>query len=184
MELLRTTTPEPSPQGISWHVEKDVSDYMTYILDAAHAKRAVLSIPNVVDKTYTGVLYVNATLSFYGRPFDASDPGNKLLRGGGGGNSPEMASKTLVPEVGSRPPIVVPLAAPSMPNMAQIRVNRSANGRAGGASFWASMAISGDEALTVPLPTWPQPNIARVLLDLYASPHECEEVRRPSGLWL
>jgi len=26
-ELLRLTTPEPSPDGISWHVEKDVTDY-------------------------------------------------------------------------------------------------------------------------------------------------------------
>eukprot|EP00624_Nannochloropsis_granulata_P005349 evm.model.NODE_37847_length_9729_cov_19.569328.4 len=71
VELLRTTTPEPSPSGIAWHVEKDVSDYILYIL--AGPKNATLGITNIVDTTYTGVIYVNASLSFYGRPFPSTD---------------------------------------------------------------------------------------------------------------
>ncbi|CAE7202752.1 unnamed protein product, partial [Symbiodinium necroappetens] len=27
VELLRTTTPEPSPSGIEWHVERDITDF-------------------------------------------------------------------------------------------------------------------------------------------------------------
>jgi hypothetical protein len=204
VELLRTTTPEPSPQGISWHVEKDVSDYMTYILDGARPKVATLSIPNVIDGTYTGVLYVNATLSFYGRApatstststaavegkeqdeqpanadADAAAAITKLLRGPGSGSNAGQGGAgaldgltTLVPEVGARPPLILPLAAPSMPMMKLLRLNKSG----GGSSFWASMAVSGDDAIEVPLPVWPQPNIARVHLDLFASPHQCEEV--------
>ena len=220
VELLRTTTPEPSPQGITWHVEKDVSDYMTYILDPLRPKTAVLSIPNVIDGTYTGVLYVNATLSFYGRkpatstassaaaagpgPIStledttepATDPDSssttKNLRGpgssgnmgpGSGGNMGEGpptldGTRSLVPEEGARPPLVLPLAAPSMPMMKLLRLNKSSGG---GSSFWASMAVSGNDSIEVPLPEWPQPNIARVHLDLFATPHQCEEVRKGSG---
>lgn len=208
MELLRTTTPEPSPQGITWHVEKDVSDYMTYILDPLRPKTAILSIPNVIDGTYTGVLYVNATLSFYGRkpatstassiatleaaadtdtatePYSSIDITKNLRGPGSSGNMGSGANmgdgpptldgtRALVPEDGARPPLVLPLAAPSMPMMKLLRLNKSG----GGSSFWASMAVSGNDTIEVPLPAWPQPNIARVHLDLFASPHQCEEVR-------
>eukprot|EP00756_Hemistasia_phaeocysticola_P047226 Hpha_TRINITY_DN21212_c0_g1::TRINITY_DN21212_c0_g1_i1::g.171596::m.171596 len=64
VELLRTTTPEPSPKGIRWHVEKDLTRYAALFLGAA-GENASLSIPNVIDSTYTGVLNINATLSFY-----------------------------------------------------------------------------------------------------------------------
>lgn len=218
MELLRTTTPEPSPEGIRWHVEKDVSDYMTFILDPLSPKAATLSIPNVIDSTYTGVIYVNATLSFYGRPPSTStassssihvdgDEGQQAqqpsepptttistavkeataatsanLRGLGGsganmgqGRPPALDGLTsLVPELGARPPLVMPLAAPQMPMLQLLRQNKSG----GGSGFWASVAVSGNQSLEVPLPPWPQPNIVRVHLDLFASPHQCEEVRR------
>lgn len=61
VELLRTTTPEPSPTGISWGVSRDLTMY------AAHFRKqhqAALAIPNVVDKTYTGVLYLSVNLTF------------------------------------------------------------------------------------------------------------------------
>ncbi|MFE9450284.1 peptide-N4-asparagine amidase [Streptomyces sp. NPDC006739] len=66
VEILRTSTPEPSPDGIEWHVEKDVTRYS----DTFRAPRDVeMLIGNVVDDTYTGVIDVRATLTFYaGRP--------------------------------------------------------------------------------------------------------------------
>ncbi|WP_422128893.1 peptide-N4-asparagine amidase [Streptomyces misionensis] len=66
VEILRTSTPEPSPDGIAWHVEKDVTRYS----DTFRGRRDVeMLIGNVVDDTYTGVIDVHVTLTFYaGRP--------------------------------------------------------------------------------------------------------------------
>ena len=66
VELLRTTTPEPSPAGVEWVVAKDVTRFAQLFRTATPASaNASLSIPNVVDSTYTGVLYVDAKLTFY-----------------------------------------------------------------------------------------------------------------------
>lgn len=195
IELLRTTTPEPSPSGIAWHVEKDVSDYILYILSGP--KNATLGITNIVDKTYTGVIYVNATLSFYGRPFSSTDTADDgaqsttsspaLLRGGSNSvgfttamdddnvatssstngkkhlnPSPQYREEDteLLPEHGASPPLILPLVFPFNPSTGQ----------------WTSPPnLNGDANLSVSLPSWPQPNIARVYLDLIASPHGCEE---------
>ncbi|MFF8730614.1 peptide-N4-asparagine amidase [Streptomyces sp. NPDC015171] len=65
-EILRTSTPEPSPDGIEWHVEKDVTRYSATFRAAQDVE---MLIGNVVDDTYTGVIDVHVTLTFYaGRP--------------------------------------------------------------------------------------------------------------------
>lgn len=66
VEVFRTSTPQPSPDGIEWSVEKDVTRY-------AHTLRTEqpveMLIGNVVDDTYTGILDVKVTLTFHaGRP--------------------------------------------------------------------------------------------------------------------
>ncbi|MEU5081046.1 MULTISPECIES: peptide-N4-asparagine amidase [Streptomyces] len=66
VEVLRTSTPEPSPDGIEWHVEKDVTRYSETLRAARDVE---MLIGNVVDDTYTGVIDVHVTLTFYaGRP--------------------------------------------------------------------------------------------------------------------
>jgi len=62
VELLRTTTPEPSLSGIDWHVERDVTDFQSLFRSAGEM---TLMIPNVVDPTYTGVLHINVSIAFY-----------------------------------------------------------------------------------------------------------------------
>ncbi len=62
VEVLRTSTPQPSPDGIEWSVEKDVTRYS----DTFRAGQDVeMLIGNVVDDTYTGVIDVKVTLTFY-----------------------------------------------------------------------------------------------------------------------
>ncbi|MFJ5773887.1 peptide-N4-asparagine amidase [Streptomyces sp. NPDC093094] len=64
VEILRTSTPQPSPDGIEWSVEKDVTRYS----DTFRAARDVeMLIGNVVDDTYTGVIDVEVTLVFHTR---------------------------------------------------------------------------------------------------------------------
>ncbi|MFF4395183.1 peptide-N4-asparagine amidase [Streptomyces sp. NPDC001480] len=66
VEILRTSTPEPSPDGIEWSVEKDVTRYSSTFRDPGDVE---MLIGNVVDDTYTGVIDVKVTLTFYaGRP--------------------------------------------------------------------------------------------------------------------
>ncbi|MFJ7903306.1 peptide-N4-asparagine amidase [Streptomyces sp. NPDC096198] len=65
VEILRTSTPEPSPDGIEWSVEKDVTRYSETFRQSRDVE---MLIGNVVDDTYTGVIDVKATLTFYPGP--------------------------------------------------------------------------------------------------------------------
>ncbi|MCX5259584.1 peptide-N4-asparagine amidase A [Streptomyces canus] len=71
VEVFRTSTPQPSPDGIQWSVEKDVTRYS----DTLRSRHDVeMLIGNVVDDTYTGIIDVKVTLTFYeGRQATAPD---------------------------------------------------------------------------------------------------------------
>ncbi len=61
--VLRTSSPEPSRDGIAWHVEKDVSAYAP--LFAAGKQPVEMHLGNVVNETYTGIFKIKAKLQFY-----------------------------------------------------------------------------------------------------------------------
>ena len=78
VEVLRTSTPEPSADGIAWNVEKDVTRYSDTFRSAQPVE---MLIGNAVDDTYTGVIDVKVTLTFYaadGRTAPAAAP-DKVL---------------------------------------------------------------------------------------------------------
>jgi hypothetical protein len=60
--LFKTSTPEPSRDGISWAVEKDVTPYAPLL---SRTQPVWMLIGNVVNDTYTGVLDVQVYLTFY-----------------------------------------------------------------------------------------------------------------------
>jgi hypothetical protein len=61
--LFRGTTAEPAPGfSPSWHVERDVTD-LSAVFGTAAAGEA--DIQNIVNSTYTGIVYANAELDFY-----------------------------------------------------------------------------------------------------------------------
>ncbi|XP_072985809.1 peptide-N4-(N-acetyl-beta-glucosaminyl)asparagine amidase A [Typha latifolia] len=62
VELLRSCTAEPRPNGIFWSVKKDVGKYLS--LFSSPSTLAVY-LGNVVDSTYTGIYHVNISLNFY-----------------------------------------------------------------------------------------------------------------------
>ncbi|MFD4631090.1 peptide-N4-asparagine amidase [Streptomyces sp. NPDC058284] len=64
VEILRTSTPEPSADGITWSVEKDVTRYSETL---SRHQQVEMLIGNVVNDTYTGIIDVKATLTFYER---------------------------------------------------------------------------------------------------------------------
>ncbi|WP_405523117.1 peptide-N4-asparagine amidase A [Streptomyces canus] len=71
VEVFRTSTPQPSPDGIQWSVEKDVTRYSDTLRTGHDVE---MLIGNVVDDTYTGIIDVKVTLTFYeGRQAPAPD---------------------------------------------------------------------------------------------------------------
>lgn len=71
VEVLRTTTPEPSAAGIHWQVRKDLSDYATLFEEAGEV---ALEIPNIVNDQYTGVLNISVSFLFYSKPSAVPKP--------------------------------------------------------------------------------------------------------------
>ncbi|WP_329123391.1 peptide-N4-asparagine amidase [Streptomyces sp. NBC_01353] len=62
VEIFRTSTPQPSPDGIRWSVEKDVTRYRDTL---GRPQPVEMLIGNVVNETYTGVIDVRVTLTFF-----------------------------------------------------------------------------------------------------------------------
>ncbi len=64
------TTAEPrAALSPSWHIERDLTDYSALF---TAPQTGIASIQNIVNSTYTGVIYASATLLFY--PANAVDP--------------------------------------------------------------------------------------------------------------
>ncbi|MFD5464372.1 peptide-N4-asparagine amidase [Kitasatospora sp. NPDC127059] len=63
VQVLLSSTPEPSPDGIKWNVERDLTRYAP--LFAAGPQPFSLDLANVTDATYTGVYKLSASLTFY-----------------------------------------------------------------------------------------------------------------------
>jgi hypothetical protein len=61
-EILRFSTAEPTRRGISYHIEKDVTQYIPLL---RWPRRVTALLGNLVNKEYTGIFYVTATLTFY-----------------------------------------------------------------------------------------------------------------------
>jgi hypothetical protein len=61
-EVLRTSTPEPDDDGITWHVAKDITSF-TPLLRVPQP--LVADLGNIVNSTYTGVYHMTLTLTYY-----------------------------------------------------------------------------------------------------------------------
>ncbi|MET9431395.1 peptide-N4-asparagine amidase [Streptomyces sp. NPDC003036] len=113
VEIFRTSTPQPSPDGITWSVEKDVTRYGDTLRRPGPVE---MLIGNVVNDTYTGVIDVTVTLTFYASPE------------GGPGPSADVPDR------------VIPLDTPSPPlprNSERILAEVYATGSGGGCEeYW------------------------------------------------
>jgi hypothetical protein len=61
-ELLRFSTAEPTPHGIRYRVEKDVTEYSPLLRKPQYV---LVCLDNVVNKQYTGIFFLTARLLFY-----------------------------------------------------------------------------------------------------------------------
>lgn len=81
-ELLRGSTAEPRPGGVTWSVSKDVTKYAS-LLAAGNSTLAVY-LGNLIDDTYNGVYHANVTLHLYFQraarsPLAASAPADLVV---------------------------------------------------------------------------------------------------------
>lgn len=61
-EVFRTSTPEPDPAGISWHVDADISRYIPLLRTP---QPLVVDLGNIVNDTYTGIYHMTLTVTYY-----------------------------------------------------------------------------------------------------------------------
>lgn len=63
VDLFRTSTPEPTENGVFWTVTKDVTRYSS-LLTKENISLSVM-LENLVNDVYTGVYHVNVTILYY-----------------------------------------------------------------------------------------------------------------------
>lgn len=127
VRMLTLSTPEPSVEGIRWHVEKDVTDLAPLLHDPQQVQAF---IGNVVDSTYTGVIHVTVDLDFYttGRDAPEAEVSDAVLPLAG-------TSRDGTDLVGS---LTVP------PNSTRLLADVFATGSGGGCEeFWDTSAPAG-----------------------------------------
>ncbi|WP_441247625.1 peptide-N4-asparagine amidase [Kitasatospora sp. McL0602] len=61
-EVLRTSTPEPDPDGIKWHVDTDITAFTPLLRTP---QPVVVDLGNLVNDTYTGVFHMTMTVTYY-----------------------------------------------------------------------------------------------------------------------
>ncbi|XP_042509928.1 peptide-N4-(N-acetyl-beta-glucosaminyl)asparagine amidase A [Macadamia integrifolia] len=65
VEILRTSTAEPTDSGIFWKVRKDVTKYSS-LLSLSNLTLSVM-LENIINDVFTGVYHVNISLLYYGQ---------------------------------------------------------------------------------------------------------------------
>jgi hypothetical protein len=71
------TTPEPSQTfGPSWHVERDLTDYSALFQTSQSGE---VDLGNLVNSTYTGIIFGSASLQFYSAPHDWDPDDRRVL---------------------------------------------------------------------------------------------------------
>ncbi|MGK4579711.1 peptide-N4-asparagine amidase [Kitasatospora sp. HPMI-4] len=82
VEVMMSSTPEPSPDGIQWRVEHDLTRYAPLLTTPQPFE---FDLANVVDATYTGVFTISATVTYYtaDTAWPAPEQADRVLTTGG-----------------------------------------------------------------------------------------------------
>ncbi|KAL2936553.1 Peptide-N4-(N-acetyl-beta-glucosaminyl)asparagine amidase A [Bienertia sinuspersici] len=81
VELLRTSTPEPSENGTFWNVKKDITKYSSLLKEGNISLSMMLE--NLVNDEFTGVYHIELSMSFYRDEGVVNNLGRKLGLGFG-----------------------------------------------------------------------------------------------------
>ncbi|KAL6128055.1 hypothetical protein ACLB2K_071413 [Fragaria x ananassa] len=72
VELLRTSTAEPTKKGIFWKVRKDITKYSSLLTRSD--LNLTMMLENVVDRVFTGVYHVEVEFLYYKQNVAVSEP--------------------------------------------------------------------------------------------------------------
>lgn len=75
-EIFRTSTAEPTANGIIWTYIKDMSAYLPLFKES---QKIIFDLGNLIDDTYTGSFNTTLTASFYAEPESSFIPANLIL---------------------------------------------------------------------------------------------------------
>ncbi|OEL15810.1 Peptide-N4-(N-acetyl-beta-glucosaminyl)asparagine amidase A [Dichanthelium oligosanthes] len=151
-ELLRTTTAEPTPDGIRWTVRKDVTRHSAQLRSPPGGVLSVM-LENLVNDQYTGVYNVSVSLEFHGAPAYLFDAGSSAGAGAVDSNPP---TPTLPQSYFQPADLILPIS--------------EATGNSSG--FWFRIQNSSDsrsKLVTIPSNTY------RAVLEVFVSPHSNDE---------
>ncbi|XP_039838473.1 uncharacterized protein LOC120698799 isoform X2 [Panicum virgatum] len=151
-ELLRTTTAEPTPDGIRWTVRKDVTRHSALLRSPPGGVLSVM-LENLVNHQYTGVYNVSVSLEFHGVPAYLAGAGSSSSSSGGGAVGSNPSTPTLPESYFQPADLILPIS--------------EATGNSIG--FWFRIQNSSDsrsKLVSVPSSTY------RAVLEVFVSPHQ------------
>ncbi|XP_073124846.1 peptide-N4-(N-acetyl-beta-glucosaminyl)asparagine amidase A-like [Henckelia pumila] len=153
-EILRTSTVEPTDNGVFWSVSKDVTRY-SFLLHQSNLTLSVM-LENIVNDVFTGVYKVNLTFLYYD------------IKGNGASN----VALSLFPSIQKSTPLNLNYTISSLDlneSPADLILPISATGNEG---FWFRIESESDsrhEGITIPLNTY------RAVIEVYCSFHGNDE---------
>jgi hypothetical protein len=153
VELLRTTTAEPTPEGVRWTVLKDVTRYSALLRSPPGGVLHAM-LENLVNDEFTGVYNVTVSFEFHGTPPYLPDAGSSSSSVGPADSAP--ATPTLPKSYFEPADLILPVSA--------------AAGESSG--FWFRLQNSshaGSKQVTIPSSTY------RAVLEVFVSPHSNDE---------
>lgn len=136
VEILRTSTAEPTQYGIVWTYVKDMSSYYSLFTTP---QKIIFDLGNIVDDTYTGLWNTTLTATFFTAK-DTIEPADIILPVSARRSSGDAASAFVVPEFRAINNLVVP------PNVKKAIFSISACGQAAEEFWWSNVLTSDTNA--------------------------------------
>ncbi|KAF2025466.1 hypothetical protein EK21DRAFT_76413 [Setomelanomma holmii] len=132
-EVFRTSTAEPTRNGIVWSYLKDMSLYLS-LFKTPH--KIIFDLGNLVDDTYTGIWNTTLTATFYSAA-ETFEPADLILPISAGRSTANQSSAFTVPETSAIKSLTLPQ------NARKAVFSISACGQSA-EEFWWSNVLSSD----------------------------------------
>lgn len=132
-EIFRTSTAEPTQNGIVWSYVKDMSNYLSLFQGP---QKIIFDLGNLVDDTYTGIWETTLTATFFSAE-DTIDAANLIMPISAHQSASDKSSAFVVPDSRAMDTLILPR------NIKKAIVSIAAVGQAT-EEFWWSNVLSSD----------------------------------------
>ncbi|KAL0263453.1 hypothetical protein SLS55_002433 [Diplodia seriata] len=132
-EIFRTSTAEPTTNGIVWTYTKDMSALAPLFREP---QKIIFDLGNLIDDTYTGSFNTTLTASFYADPESSFTPADVVLPVSARRSSADAASAFNLPAANATNALSLPR------NVDRAIFSISANGQSAEEFWWANVLSS------------------------------------------